>query len=209
MEVVDVPHGGVHTASTMSGFEFTPEPECLYVTVRALTADVPNLNHDMFPDEDLQETYKTFLGSGVFLNHKNKDVTRARGVIIGAKYHVEESDDRWVEILMKMDERNYPKLCEKIRSGELDTCSMGINIDYSICSRCGNVAITEHDFCNHVRNKGRGQYADVYEICKGGEFFEESYVWTPADETALTMLLFEGEDVKAAVHVGKNDDLFL
>lgn len=110
---------------SLGSFEYEPRDGFLYVSVRACSADVPNLNDDMLPHEELKTAYRTFEGCPVFVNHKANDPDRARGYIIGAEYHDEDPSDRWIEILMEMDEVTFPKLCGYIRSGEIDTVSMG------------------------------------------------------------------------------------
>ena len=102
----------------VGSFEYQPRTDgkYLYVAVRACTADVPNLNYDMLPDSELggKEAYKSFIGSAVYLNHANTDPNKARGAIIDAYYHTEDPEDKWVEILMEMDEERCPKLCSLI-----------------------------------------------------------------------------------------------
>lgn len=110
----------------VGSFEYEPAgPDYLYVSLRALSADRPNLNMDMFPSDELREAHKTFVGSCVFLEHDNRDPEKSRGAIIASRFHEEDPDDKWVEILMELDERRCPKLCSMIRSGEIDTFSMG------------------------------------------------------------------------------------
>lgn len=108
-------------------FEYTPNTDgkYLYAAVRACTADVPNLNFDMLPHEELKTAYKSFVGASIFLNHDNTDPEKARGVILDAIYHDEDENDRWIECLMEFDEERCPKLCSLLRSGEIDTFSMG------------------------------------------------------------------------------------
>ena len=192
------------TASAkLSNFDYEPRNDghkYLYVAARACTADVPNLNMDMLPHKELKTAYKTFIGSYVYLNHDNTDPAKARGVIIDAKYHTENPDDKWVEILMEMDEEKCPKLCALIRSGEIDTVSMGCSIDNSECSICGNVAEYPFEFCEHIQQKGRefnGKLA--YEICNGIEFFEESWVYEPADSTAYVQAIGKTAGKKTAM----------
>lgn len=170
----------------VGSFEYEPAgPDYLYVSLRALSADRPNLNMDMFPSDELREAHKTFVGSCVFLEHDNRDPEKSRGAIIASRFHEEDPDDRWVEILMELDERRCPKLCSMIRSGEIDTFSMGCEVDYSECPICGKTAEQPWQFCEHMRNKGR-EYGGklAYEICHGIDFFEESVVYNPADPTA-------------------------
>ena len=119
--------GRVASRHRVGSFDYAPNNDgnYLYVAVRACTGDVPNLNYDMLPSEELKTAYKTFIGSSVFLNHKNDDPEDARGAIVDARWHDEDPDDEWVEILMEMDEDRCPKLCKLIKSGEIDTVSMG------------------------------------------------------------------------------------
>lgn len=180
------------TASTerVGSFEFegNDDGKYLYVALRACTADVPNLNYDMLPSDELCTAYESFVGCPVYLNHDNTDPAKARGVIIDAKYHDEDPDDQWVEILAELDEERCPKLCSLIKSGDIDTFSMGASVVSTTCSICGNRAEYPYEICNHVAAKGN--YYDgklAFEICEGIEFFEESAVYDPADPTAKTV----------------------
>lgn len=189
---------GQRTASLakIGSFEYEPATDgnYLYVAVRACTADVPNLNLDMLPSWELETAYETFRGASVFLNHDNSDPAKARGVVVDAKYHDEDPDDKWVEILMEMDEDRCPKLCSLIRSGEMDTVSMGANVESTTCSICGNVAEYPFQYCTHVQQKGREFDGKVaFEICNGIEFFEESWVYDPADPTAHAMTMMDSD----------------
>ena len=188
----------------VGSFEYEPAgPDYLYVSLRALSADRPNLNMDMFPSDELREAHKTFVGSCVFLEHDNRDPEKSRGAIIASKFHEENPDDKWVEILMELDERRCPKLCSMIRSGEINTFSMGCEVDYSECPICGKTAEQPWQFCEHMRNKGLeydGKLA--YEICHGIEFFEESVVYNPADPTARAIDV-SGDSGDAAPRTGE------
>lgn len=190
------PQGNTRTAakSTLSSFEYENKGAgYLYCTVRACTADVPNLNDDMLPHDELKTAYKTFIGKPMYFEHKNYDLDRARGFVLDARYHDEDPEDLWIEVLMEMDEVSFPELCRLIRSGELDTVSMGCNIVFSECSVCGQQFYDDSNFCIHLKNKG--QMFDgvrAYEICHGIEFFELSWVVNPADPTAYKQLLEEG-----------------
>lgn len=177
---------------TLGSFEYEERPGYLYVACRALTADVPNLNYDMFPSEELETAYETFKGAYFYLNH-DQNPDHARGAVIDAAWHPadeEGNDDEngWVEILIEVDEQRCPKLCELLKSGEINTFSMGCNCESTKCSVCGNVSEFPYEYCEHVQQKGRefqGQLA--YEICNGVEFIEESAVYDPADPNAQTI----------------------
>src|SRR6476646_3684193 len=128
----------------------------LYVRTRAISSRV-NKNNDGWPSEELANGYKTFIGRPVFVDHNNSDPNRTRGVIIDSKLHVEDEKTSaldpyyatapdnhkpptWIEILIEVDAKTYPKLAKKIQSGEIDATSMGANIDRSMCSVCANEA---------------------------------------------------------------------
>lgn len=190
----------------LGSFEYQDRGEgFLYVSVRACTADVPNLNCDMLPHWELKTAYRTFVGKPVYVNHANTNLDRARGFIIDAIYHDEDPSDRWIEILMEMDEVTFPTLCRLIRAGEIDTVSMGLNCETTTCSVCGNVAEYPAQFCEHIQQKGR-EFGGVlaYEECNGISFFEESWVYDPADPTATVQAL--EDESRVAKTAGKARD---
>ena len=71
--------------------------------------------------------------------------------------------------------------------------SMGCRVDGSVCSICGNNAITEDDLCEHVINyKGmvipvNGEMLPVMEYNVHPSFFEESLVTCPAENNARVL----------------------
>lgn len=201
--------GKTASKSRCGSFDYEPNRDgrYLYVAARACTADKPNLNYDMLPSSELRTAYKTFIGCPVFLNHLNDDTERARGVIIDAKWHDDNPDDQWVEILCELDEQRCPKLCSMIRDGSIDTMSMGCNVTTTTCSVCGNEAEFPYQFCEHVRDKGReydGKLA--YEVCNGIEFIEESFVYDPADRSARTVAFDDAGGLDSVVaNVGPYD----
>ena len=130
------------------------------------------------------------------MNHNNFDPSRARGRVIAARY-VESGNDKYVEVIQEIDAQRFPKLASEIRSGGLDSVSMGVEAGFTICSYCNNKATDTHDMCDHVKyhkgeklrrhNHKTGKVEDVmvYENCYKLGFFELSYVFDPADETAV------------------------
>jgi len=174
---------------------FKLKPGYLYTVVRAISARV-NQNYDGWPSEELKKSYKTFIGKPVFVNHENHDPTKARGVVVAARY-VENGMDKYIEVVQEIDAQRFPKLAHEIKTGGLDSVSMGAEAGFTICSYCQNKATDLHDMCDHVRNhKGKtlskfdkrtGSKEDilVFESCHKISFFELSYVFEPADETAV------------------------
>ena len=173
---------------------WSPEPNTILTRTRAISARV-NQNFDGFPSQELKRAYKTFLGKPVFVNHHNEDPDRARGRVVAARY-VEAGDDKYIEVIQEVDANRFPKLAKELREGGLDAVSMGTQAGRTICSYCGYEADNAFDVCDHIvafkgqyltRTAENGMPEDVlvYEECRDLSFFELSYVFDPADETAL------------------------
>ena len=184
------------------GFEYTPRPGFLYVRSRAISSRT-NDNHDTFPADEIEKSYRSFLGKPVFVNHHNANHRRARGVIIAAALHHDRSPDgapdTWVELLHEIDAQRFPKLAQAIIEGRVNRTSMGVDCEYSTCSACGNRATSPADYCVHmpakkgmkIRQRGQdGKLHErrIHEICAGLTFFENSFlVEDPADPTAYVL----------------------
>lgn len=182
-------------------FDYDPQPGFLYVRSRAISSRC-NDNYDEFPAAEIEKGYRSFIGKPVFVNHVNENHKRARGVIIDAALHRDAnpdgSPDTWCEVLMEVDAARFPKLAEAIVKGHIDKTSMGVDVDYSICSACGNKATNPAEYCRHIpaqkgskivrRNASTGKPEEtlIYESCYGLRFFENSLlVEDPADPTAF------------------------
>lgn len=181
-------------------FDYEPRPGYLYVRSRMISSRC-NDNHDEFPPAEIKAGWRTFIGKPVFVNHHNDDHKRARGVIIDAAVHEDSnpdgSPDLWVEGLMEIDAKRFPKLAEAILKKRIDRTSMGCDVKFSVCSACGNKATNPAEYCQHIpAMKGRYLYKHtasgkregtlIREICHGLSFFENSLlVEEPADPTAV------------------------
>lgn len=178
-------------AATIGDDDFVMKNGYLYTVVRAISARV-NQNYDGWPSDELKLAYKSFVGKPVFVNHQNSDPTKARGRVVAARYF-ENGADKGIECIMEVDAQRFPKLAHEIRSGGLDSVSMGAEAGHTICSMCGNKATDTHDMCDHVKfhkgehliKAGKREPQLVYETCHKLGFFELSYVFDPADETAV------------------------
>jgi hypothetical protein len=189
----------------------------LYVTTRAISSRV-NKNNDGWPSIELARTddgygYKTFEGRPIFVDHNNDNPERTRGVVVSSKLHVEDTEKAsafdpyyatapdnhkpptWIELMLEVDAKSFPRLASDIISGRIDSVSMGANIDKSRCSVCDHEAENPTEYCSHVKMKGATfeiessdgtkSHKKAYEDCYGINFFEISFVFDPADETAL------------------------
>jgi len=184
----------------LSDFDFKPEPGFLYVTTRAISSRV-NANNDGWPPEELRNGYRTFIGKPVFVDHNNWDLNRARGVVLDASIHESKLaanyDETWVELLIEVDAVAFPKLAQAIVEGKIDAVSMGADVDFTVCSVCDNVAHEPRQFCAHIpqmkgklvetpdKVAGKKMKKLCYEDCFGVKFFELSFVFEPADESAI------------------------
>jgi hypothetical protein len=181
--------GAADDAAVVPGFKI--EPGMIYTQVRAISARI-NQNYDAWPSEELKKSYKTFLGKPVFVNHANFDPEKARGRVVASRY-VESGADKYVEVIQEIDAQRFPKLAKEIHEGGLDSVSMGVEAGFTKCSVCDNRATDMTDMCDHVKfHKGEfmrhaktGEDTMVYENCYKLGFFELSYVFDPADETAV------------------------
>ncbi len=182
----------------------------LYVRCRAISSRV-NKNNDGWPSSELSSAYKTFESRPIFIDHNNDDPKRTRGVIVASDVHVEDEKTSaldpyyssapeehlpptWIELLLEVDAKTFPKLAENLKNGDISSVSMGANIDSSVCSVCAHEASTPSEYCDHIKKKGitfeitadNGEKIKkkAYEDCYGISFFEISFVFDPADPTA-------------------------
>lgn len=175
------------------------DPEYIYVTVRALTADKPNANGDCFPHEELiridpvlnRPVYASFIGKGVYINHKNTDDPRyAKGIVLDARYVADDENDKYVELLLSIDKKKDPAFARDVERGLINKFSMGASVKYTRCSVCNNEARTKEDFCEHIAKQKmqkvhfNGVEKLAYELCYGVTYNEISAVSDPADESA-------------------------
>jgi len=161
-----------------------------------------NQNGDAFPERELlaylpdlkKYAYQTFIGRGLFVNHKSEDAEQLRGIILDASWVPE---GKYVDLLVAVDQKSYPELARQITAGYSNSVSMGTQVQFSICSICGHRSTTEEDFCDHIRYK-KGQLVDgkkAYEINNGLSFIELSVVSTGADRQArIKQILAELHD---------------
>lgn len=186
-----------------------PKTGYTYVVVRAISARI-NQNFDGWPSEELKKTSHLWLGKPVFVNHENHDPSKARGVVVASRYR-EKDNDKFIECVMEVDGQRFPKLAHEIKTGGLDSVSMGAEAGFTICSYCKNKATDTHDMCDHVlfhkgeklsrlnRKTGKREEVLVYESCHKLSWFELSFVFEPADETAVASKV-----LTAAIAAGDN-----
>jgi len=103
--------------------DVTPRPGTILVRTRAISARV-NKNFDGFESHELKKAYRTFVGRPVFVNHQNLNYRKTRGIVRGSVYK-ENGTDKYIDLLIEVDAKAYPRLAAEIEAGRLDGVSMG------------------------------------------------------------------------------------
>lgn len=172
-----------------------------------------NQNGDAFPEIELLaevtdpqdstrtiKAYQSFIGKGLFTDHKSSEVENIRGIILDAEY---DHASKGVDLLIALDKVNYPELARQVSAGYSTQVSMGTQVNYSLCSACGNKAVTENDYCSHVRNDKalvRAGQPRVYEVNSGLNFIEISMVGNAADPRArIRQIVAHANNIKNSV----------
>lgn len=173
------------------------DPRFVYAVCRAVTADCPNKNGDMFTSAELKKAYPSFVGCNLFLDHKTTSVRDAVGKVVAAEYIENDpnSEHPYVATLIKIDAVNRPDIASMVKTGTIDSVSMGASVQESTCSVCGNTASRKEDFCIHLQPQNIGRIDnETGKVCcsinSGVEFTELSLVSVPADPTARMHQVF-------------------
>lgn len=159
-----------------------------------------NQNGDAFPEEELIKliidpecpnkkipVYETFIGKGLFTDHKSNQVECLRGIILDAVY---DKKTKGVDVLVALDKVQYPELARQISIGYSCSVSMGCKVKYAICGICGNISYTLNDLCSCAKINCKNQRlltkdnTEPYQINYGVEFIELSVVSIGADPKA-------------------------
>jgi len=121
------PRTSIVRGSRVSFFDdfpnITPKPGTILVRTRAISARV-NKNFDGFESHELKKAHQTFVGRPVFVNHQNLNYRKTRGIVRGSVYK-ENGTDKYIDLLIEVDAKAYPRLAAEIEAGRLDGVSMG------------------------------------------------------------------------------------
>lgn len=147
-------------------------------------------NCDAFERKLLLATYKTFIGAENYMEHVQIPEL-SKGKIIDAAAR-DIGDSIYIDILVATDLK-HKSLIEAISSQKLSTLSMGCQVTYTQCTKCGNIAEDELQICRHIKyEKGNwfidasGKRRKIAELCGHHsdpgtvKFIEGSWVGTPA-----------------------------
>lgn len=187
-----------------------------------------NDNGDYFSVEELLKTteiehgkkvhaFETFVGKQFFTNHKNDDVSEAKGIIVNAYYDLE---DNCVYADVMLDALANKHLARAISQGYIKDVSMGCAVEWSECSVCHNKAKNINEYCDHIKNHKGRKYASnkVYEINHDLKFIEISAVTDGAFKNCMIdKILSQDELVQEINHIServnnlsdKNNSIFV
>ena len=190
----DVPEVS-HTADKISAKK---DDNFVYFWTRAVSADVPNLNSDLFPLDELKKAYPTFIGRGLYMDHNAQSVANAVGKVFDAKLledptATEEEGKYYVGCLCGVDKTTHPDIAAKVAHGVIDSVSMGASCGSCQCNICNRVCHTPEEFCVHLQHQGQidpETGKKCISINRDVNFSELSLVGVPADPMAKMQQVF-------------------
>jgi len=171
----------------------------------SMISDIPNTNGDSLSKRELLRfnpkrgclTYETWKGMPTFVEHDNKDHTKAKGIILDSYLTTLrgfQGDLVKSVKLLAFDRTKDPALCERLLRREVNTFSLGFLFSAYECSICGHVS-TGQTFCGHTRPKQRTYRMNdgrlAYRRCMYANGFEESVVNDPAYVSNLSDILLD------------------
>jgi hypothetical protein len=170
------------------------------------TSKYINNNNDCWERKLLLSCFKTFIGAENYVEHIQIPELSKGKIIDAAARNI--GDSIYVDILVATD-RRHEALVEAIRTGQLGTLSMGCSVEFTTCTKCGNVAEDETHLCPHIRYFKGSDFVDdfgkkrkIAELCGhiGSEpgsvkFIEASWVANPAFTGAVLRNILSPEEV--------------
>lgn len=174
--------------------------------VSAATQKYINNNNDAWERKLLLAAFRTFTGGENYVEHIQIPELSKGKIIDAAARDIGESI--YVDILIATNRKHRP-LIAAINDGSLSTLSMGCQVQFTICTKCGNVAYDETQLCPHIKYlKGNdffdefGQKRKIAELCGhineepgSVKFIEASWVANPAFRGAVLRKILSPEDV--------------
>lgn len=155
--------------------------------VPTLISDIPNTNGVAFPRSELlafnpdagRLAFQTFIGKPCFIEHQNKDITKAVGIILDCTIKpVVGLGSNLIQVvkLLGFDRTKNPQLAEKILEGKRNAYSMGATFNRFTMSDGSRPTKEKFDMPLYRDRRGDLVYAMVHEITG----FETSSVQSPA-----------------------------
>lgn len=165
-----------------------------------------NNNSDAFSRGVLLKAYNTFIGAHNFVEHiQLEELSKGRIIDVVPR---DVGGSIYADILIATD-RAHTSLIRDIESKKLATLSMGCLCDFTVCTKCGNVAVDESELCYCIRyEKGKSYFDElgvrrkIAELCGhetagihgGVRFIEASWVEKPAFTGAVVQTMLNMND---------------
>lgn len=176
--------------------------------VTAETNPYINNNNDCWERKLLLACFRTFIGAENYVEHLQIPEL-SKGKIVDAAAR-DIGDSVYVDILVATDRKHQP-LIAAVQSGQLQTLSMGCQVTFTVCTKCGNVAEDETQLCPHIRHMkgntwidGTGKQRKIAELCGhvkaepgSVKFIEASWVANPAFTGAVLRNILSPEEAAA------------
>ena len=184
----------VHT-TIMASVDLEDNSEFL---IREASEKWVNDNGDAWERGQLLKDFGSFRNAAVYVEH-NQHPEHAKGKVFDVVAR-DMGDTVLIDVLFGVDKR-HDNLVNNITAGILNAVSMGCSTAFTKCSACGNIAHTENDYCEHVKNQKRqsvqahGRSRKIAELCYDNNFFDCSIVASPAFTGAVFRRLVAGDSV--------------
>ncbi len=177
------------------------------------TSKYVNNNNDAWERKLLLACFRTFIGGENYVEHIQIP-EMSKGKIIDAAAR-DIGDSIYIDILVAT-QRKHRSLISAITSGQLQTLSMGCQVEFTICTKCGNCAYDETQLCNHIRYFKGNEFVDdlgkkrkIAELCGhiaeepgSVKFIEASWVANPAFTGAVLRNVLSPEELAEMRQVG-------
>lgn len=171
-----------------------------------------NNNHDCWERKLLLACFRTFIGAENYVEHLQIPELSKGKIVDAAARDIGESV--YVDILVATDRKHGP-LVTAVQSGQLQTLSMGCQVSFTVCTKCGNLAEDETQLCPHIRHMkgntfldGTGKSRKIAELCGhvqaepgSVKFIEASWVANPAFTGAVLRNILSPEEA-ASLNLG-------
>lgn len=182
----------------------------ILVPVPSLISELPNTNGDSVTKEELLRfhpdvgmlAYQTWRGKPTHIEHANKDITKAKGVIFDVflrKLTGYMGGHVKVIKLLGFDRTKDPILTQAIIDRKINTYSLGMYFKSYECSLCGNVVSQNGgQACQHTRPRRKTYKAAdgrlIYRRCQSILGFETSAVADPAYSVANSDIILNASE---------------
>ncbi len=189
----------------VDGFQIDRQFPDFYVS--SGTSKYVNNNNDCWERKLLLACFKTFIGAENYVEHIQIPELSKGKIIDAAARNI--GDSIYVDILIATNRKHKP-LIEAITSGKIGTLSMGCSVEFTTCTKCGNVAEDETHLCPHIRYFKGSEFVDdlgnkrkIAELCGhiskepgSVKFIEASWVANPAFTGAVLRSILNPDEVE-------------